>query len=188
VNSVQELIALARSRPGKLNYASGGAGSSSHLAGELLKTLARIDMTHVPYAGTGPAVRDVIGGHVDLTFTASGMTHANAGQVKALGVTGARRAEAAPEVPTIAESGVPGYEATIWFGFLAPAGTPKEIVEKLSAEINKAVASGALRQKLAAGGSEIELVGSTPAEFRAHIARELPRWRDVIRSANIQAD
>jgi tripartite-type tricarboxylate transporter receptor subunit TctC len=187
-NSVRELLDLAKRDPGKLNYASGGPGSSSHLAGELLKTLAGISMTHVPYAGTGPAVRDVIGGHVDLTFTGSGMSQADAGQVKVLGVSSAVRAAAAPNVPTIAESGVPGYEATIWFGFLAPAGTPKAIVDKLSREIRTGIDSGALRERLKAGATEIELVGSTPEEFRAHIQKEIPQWRKVIEAANIQPE
>ena len=124
-NSMRELVDLARREPGRLNYASIGPGSSVHLAAELLKILAGIEMTHVPYSGSGPAVRDTIAGHVDLTFTAGGMTYAD--QAKVLGVTSAKRTSAAPQVPAIAEI-LPGYEATVWFGFLAPAGTPKEIV------------------------------------------------------------
>jgi tripartite-type tricarboxylate transporter receptor subunit TctC len=184
-SSIQELIALAKREPGTLTYASGGAGSSSHLAGELFKTMTGTDMVHVPYTGTGPAVRDVIGGHVDLTYTGSGMTYAEAGEVKVLGVTSATRALAAPAVPTIAEAGVPGYQATIWFGFLAPAGTPEPIVERLSREIKTAVVTGALRERLKASATEIELVGSTPDEFRDFIAKEIPQWRAVIKTANI---
>jgi tripartite-type tricarboxylate transporter receptor subunit TctC len=186
VNSVQDLIALAK--PGALNYASGGAGSSSHLAGELFKTLAGVSMTHVPYAGTGPAVRDVIGGFADLTFTGSGMSYARNGQVKALAVTSAGRSKAAPEIPTLAESGLPGYEATIWFGFLAPAGTPRKIVDALYAEMKRAVDSGALGDKLRAGGDEVELVAQSPDEFRALIGQEGPRWRKVIGSAGLDPD
>jgi tripartite-type tricarboxylate transporter receptor subunit TctC len=185
-NSVQELIALAK--PGKLNYASGGVGSSSHLAGELFKTLAGVSMTHVPYAGTGPAVRDVIGGFVDLTFTGSGMTYARNGQVKVLAVTSSARSAAAPDVPTLAESGLHGYEATIWFGFLAPAGTSGKIVDALYTEMKQAVDSGALSDKLRASSDEVELVARPPDEFRALIGQEGTRWRRVIGSAGLGPD
>jgi tripartite-type tricarboxylate transporter receptor subunit TctC len=181
-NSVGELIDLAKRMPGKLNYASIGPASSVHLAAELLKTMAGIDMTHVPYTGSGPAVRDTIAGHVDVTLTAGGMAYAN--QLKVLGVTSATRASAAPQVPAIAEI-LPGYEATVWFGFLAPAGTPKEIVGRLAAEMKTAVASGALRERLKVAAADIELVASTPDEFRAHIQKEIPHWRNVIKAANI---
>jgi tripartite-type tricarboxylate transporter receptor subunit TctC len=181
-NSMRELVDLAKREPGKLNYASIGPGSSVHLAAELLKIVAGIDMTHVPYSGSGPAVRDTIAGHVDLTFTAGGMTYAD--QAKVLGVTSAKRTSAAPQVPAIAET-VPGYEATIWFGFLAPAGTPKEIVDRLARDMNKAVESGALRERLKAAATEIELLTGTPEAFRAHIQKEIPHWRGVIRAANI---
>ena len=182
-NSMRELVDLAKREPGRLNYASIGPGSSVHLAAELLnEILAGIEMTHVPYSGSGPAVRDTIAGHVDLTFTAGGMTYAD--RAKVLGVTSAKRTSAAPQVPAIAES-VPGYEATIWFGFLAPAGTPKETVDRLARDMNKAVESGALRERLKAAATEIELVVGTPEQFRAHIQREIPHWRGVIRAANI---
>jgi tripartite-type tricarboxylate transporter receptor subunit TctC len=179
---MRELIDLAKREPGKLNYASIGPGSSTHLAAELLKTLAGIDMTHVPYTGSGPAVRDTIAGHVDLTFTGGGMTYAD--QVKVLGVTSATRSAASPQIPAIAET-VPGYEATIWFGFLAPAGTPKDIVERFSHEMKTAVDSGALGERLRAAATEIDLTASTPEEFRAHILKEIPHWRSVIKAANI---
>jgi tripartite-type tricarboxylate transporter receptor subunit TctC len=181
-NTMRELIELAKREPGKLNYASIGPGSSAHLAAELLKTLAGIDMTHVPYTGSAPAVRDTIAGHVDLTFTAGGMTYVD--QVKVLGVTSATRAAAAPQVPAIAET-VPGYEATIWFGFLAPAGTPRDVVDRMAREMKQAVDSGALRDRLKAAATEIELVATTPEEFRAHIQKEIPHWRRVIKAANI---
>jgi tripartite-type tricarboxylate transporter receptor subunit TctC len=181
-NSVGELIELAKRMPGKLNYASIGPASSVHLAAELLKSMAGIDMTHVPYTGSGPAVRDTIAGHVDLTLTAGGMTYAN--QLKVLGVTSARRTSVAPQVPAIAET-LPGYEATVWFGFLAPAGTPKQIVGRLAAEMKTAVASGALRERLKVAAADIELAASTPDEFRTHIQKEIPHWRNVIKAANI---
>ncbi len=186
-NSLPEFIALAKQAPGKLNFASIGAGSSTHLAGELLKTLAGINMTHIPYTGSAPAVRDTIAGHVDLTFAGRGATYADAGLVKALGVTSAKRTTAAPQVPAIAEF-VPGYEANVWFGFLAPAGTSKEIIGRLSWEIKRAINSGAVAERLKAAKSEVELVGSTPAEFRAYVQKEIPRWRDVLKTANIPTE
>jgi tripartite-type tricarboxylate transporter receptor subunit TctC len=185
VNSVQELIALAKSEPGKLTYASGGIGSSTHLAGELFKTLAGISMLHVPYAGTGPAALDVIAGRIDMMFTASGLTNARSKLVKVLAVTSAKRAAAAPNLPTVMEAGVKGYDATIWFGFLAPAGTPASIVNRFSTEIKKAVDSGTVLQNLKGSGEDLELVGSTPQEFQAFIAAEIPKWRQVIEAAHI---
>jgi len=185
-NSVKELIALAKTDPKKLTYSSGGVGSSSHLAAELFNTMAGTSMTHVPYGGTGPAIRDTIAGVVDLTFTGSGMSYAKQGQVKALATTGATRATAAPDVPTLAESGLAGYEASIWFGFLAPAGTPRPIVDKLYAEMKNAVESGALREKLRATNDEVELVVKPPQEFRAFIGKETERWRSVTQAANLK--
>ncbi len=185
VHSLKDLIELARKNSGSLTYASGGVGSTSHLAGELLKTLAGIDMVHIPYAGTGPAVRDVIGGHVDLTFTGSGLSYAD--QVTILAVTTAKRAEAAPDVPAIEET-VHGYDATGWFGFLAPAGTPKPVVDWFAAEMHRAVASGALKQKMEASGNELEFWGSTPEEFRDYIAKEIPQWKAVVRAARIPVE
>jgi tripartite-type tricarboxylate transporter receptor subunit TctC len=186
VNSVKDLIALAKADPKKLNYSSGGVGSSSHFAAELFNTMAGTSMTHVPYAGTGPAIRDTMAGIVDLTFTGSGMSYAKQGQVKALATTGATRSQAAPEVPTLAESGLAGYEASIWFGFLAPAGTPKPIVDKLYAEMKKAVDSGALRERLRAANDEIELVAKPSEEFRAFIVKEIDRWRSVTKAADLK--
>ena len=187
VNSVKDLIALAKAEPKKLNYSSGGVGSSSHLAAELFNTIAGTSMTHVPYAGTGPAIRDTMAGIVDLTFTGSGMSYAKQGQVKALATTGATRSQAAPEVPALAESGLAGYEASIWFGFLAPVGTPKPIVDKLYAEMKKAVDSGALRERLRAANDEVELVAKPPQEFHAFIGKEIERWRSVTRAANLKS-
>lgn len=185
VNSLTDLINLAKREPGKLTYASGGIGSSSHLGGELLKTLAQIDMIHVPYAGTGPAVRDVIGGHVDMTLTSSGLSYAD--QLKVLAVTSTSRTALAPDLPTVDET-VRSYEATTWFGFLAPAGTPKAIVDKFAAELRQAVASGALAEKMKASGNELEFWGSSPDEFRSYIAKEIPRWKDVVKAAKIPVE
>jgi tripartite-type tricarboxylate transporter receptor subunit TctC len=186
-NSMPELIEFAKRNPGKLNYASIGPGSTVHLAGELLKSLAGIDMTHIPYTGSAPAVRDTIAGHVDFTFTGGGMTYADAGQVKALGVTSAKRTTAAPQVPAIAEF-VPGYDANVWFGFLVPTGTPKPIIDILAREMKKAIDTGALGNRLKAAKTEVELVGSTPEQFRAYIQSEIPRWREITKAANIQPE
>jgi len=185
VHSLRDLIEFARREPGRLTYASGGVGSTSHLAGELLKTLAGIDMIHIPYAGTGPAVRDVIGGHVDLTFTGSGLSYAD--QVKVVAVTTAKRAEAAPDVPAIKET-VDGYDATGWFGFVAPAGTPKPTVDWFAVEMRRAVVSGSLKEKMKANGNELEFWGSTPEEFRDYIAKEIPQWKAVVKAANIAVE
>jgi tripartite-type tricarboxylate transporter receptor subunit TctC len=185
VHALPDLIELAKSEAGRLTYASGGVGSTSHLAGELLKTLAGIDMVHVPYAGTGPAVRDVIGGHVDLTFTGSGLSYAD--QVKIIAVTTAKRAEAAPDVPAIDEI-VHGYDATGWFGFLAPAGTPKATVDWFATEMRRAVESGELKERMEAGGNELQFWGSTPEEFRDYIGKEIPQWKAVVKAANIPVD
>ena len=182
--SVKELVALARAQPGKLAYGSGGNGSSNHLAGELFKTLARVDLLHVPYKGAGPAMVDVMAGHVDLMFGAAGLAEARAGRVRVLGVTSTKRSAAAPQVPTLAESGVPDYEATIWFGLLAPAGTPPALVNRLSADIGKVLAQPRLREQF----STLDLTPTTPQGFAALIAREIPKWRKVIQGAKIAFD
>jgi tripartite-type tricarboxylate transporter receptor subunit TctC len=184
VRSVKDLIALARSRPGALTYGSGGAGSSNHLAGELFESLAKVDLLHVPYKGAGPAMIDVMAGHIEMMFGAAGLAEAKAGKVRVVAVTSAKRAAAAPGIPTIAESGVPGYEATIWFGLLAPAGTPQNIVNRLSQEIGKALAQPRMREQF----PTVDITSSTPAAFAALIAREIPKWRKVIQNAKIAAE
>ncbi len=185
VNSVKDLIDLAKREPGKLNYGSGGPGHSSHLAAELLKVLAGIDMTHVPYQGTAPAIRDVMAGHVDLMFIASGVQYAEKGQVKLLGVTGPNRSPAAPKLLTLAEAGVPGYSATAWFGLLGPAGTPPDIVEALARMLKETVQSGAIQQKVKGNAAEMEFIGNTPVQFQEFIKREFALWQRVISSAKI---
>ncbi len=181
--NVKELVALAKRQPGKLTFASGGNGSSNHLAGELLKLLAGVDLLHVPYKGAGPAMIDVMAGHVDMMLGAAGLAEARAGRVKVLGVTSAKRAAAAPDLPTLAESGVPGYESTIWFGLLAPAGTPRPIVDRLSQEIGKVLGQKAIRERF----STVEMTPTTPEGFAAHIQREIPKWRKVVTEAKITA-
>lgn len=181
--NVKELIALAKRQPGKLTFASGGNGSSNHLAGELLKLLAGVDLLHVPYKGAGPAMIDVMAGHVDMMLGAAGLAEARAGRVKVLGVTSAKRAAAAPDLPTLAESGVPGYESTIWFGLLAPAGTPQPIVNRLSQEIGKVLQQKTMRDRF----NTVDLTPTTPEGFAAHIQREIPKWRKVVTEAKITA-
>ncbi len=181
--NVKELIALAKRQPGKLTFASGGNGSSNHLAGELLKLLAGIDLLHVPYKGAGPAMIDVMAGHVDMMLGAAGLAEAHAGRVKVLGVTSPKRAAAAPDLPTLAEAGVKGYESTIWFGLLAPAGTPQPIVNRLSQEIGKVLQQKTMRERF----NTVELTPTTPEGFAAHIQREIPKWRKVVTEAKISA-
>ena len=179
--SVKELIALAKRQPGKLTFASGGAGSSNHLAGELLKLLGGVDLLHVPYKGAGPAMVDVMAGHVDMMLGAAGLAEARAGRVKVLGVTSAKRSPQAPELPTLAEAGVKGYEATIWFGLLAPAATPLTIVSRLSQEVGKALQLKTMRDRF----NTVDLTPTTPEGFAEHIRREMPKWRKVVTEANI---
>ena len=179
--SVKELIAIARARPGKLTFGSGGNGSSNHLAAELFRSLARVDLLHVPYKGAGPAMIDVMAGHIDLMFGAAGLTEAKAGKVRVLGVTSAKRSAAAPNVPTLAESGVPGYEATIWFGLLAPAGTMPAIVTRLSNDINKVLAQPRMREQF----NTVDITPTSPDGFASLIKREIPKWRAVIERAKI---
>ena len=182
--SVKELIALVKARPGKLTFASGGAGSSNHLAGELFKFLIGGDIVHVPYKGAGPAMIDVVGGHVDMMFEGAAINYAKDGKVRALAVTSAARSPVAPQLPTMQEAGVSGYESTIWFGIVAPTATPAPIVNRLSQEITKALAQPLLRERL----STVNLIGTTPEAFAAHIRAEIPKWRKVIESAKISFD
>jgi tripartite-type tricarboxylate transporter receptor subunit TctC len=186
VTSVRELIALAKAQPGKLTFASIGQGGSIHLAGELFRSMAGLDMTHVPYKGSAPALTDVIGGQVSLMFDAgvSALPQVRAGKLRGLAVTAAKRSSSAPELPTVAEAGnLHGYEATIWFGLVAPAGTPREIVQRLSAEFAKVSRQNALRERFAPQG--VEIASSTPEEFADTIKTEIPKWGRVLREANV---
>jgi tripartite-type tricarboxylate transporter receptor subunit TctC len=187
-NSVGELIALAKSRPGEINYASGGNGSAPHLAAELFKRMADVRLLHVPYKGSTPGINDVISGQVQLTFTGipSVLSQIKSGRLRPLAVTSAKRAAALPNVPTIGESGVPGYEVSPWFGVLVPARTPPALVTRLNSEIVKVLRSPAIRERFAAEG--VEPVGNTPAQFAAHIKLELAKWGKVLEDAGIRAD
>jgi tripartite-type tricarboxylate transporter receptor subunit TctC len=186
--SLQELVALAGKSPGRLNYASGGSGTGPHVSTELLKLRAAIHMTHIPYKGAGPAMTDLVGGQVDVLLVSqlASLPHIKAGRMKPLAVSSARRSTVLPDVPTVAESGFPGYDEYGYFGVVAPAGTPHEIVTKLHAEIVKAMNAPELRDRLARDG--VEVVASTPAEFAAFIRADVDKWADVIRKQGIKAD
>ena len=183
-SSVAELIALAKSRPGKLSFASGGNGTTAHLAGELFKSLSGVDIQHVPYKSAGPAMMDVMAGHVDLMFGSAGLSEARAGKVRVLAVTSARRTAVAPELPTVREAGLPGYESTLWFGILAPARTPAAIVARLSGDIGKVLAQAELRERF----NTVDVTPSTPEEFADLIRREIPKWRKVLEAVKIQPE
>ena len=185
--SVKELIALAKAQPGKLNYASAGAGSALHLASELFKSMAGVDIVHVPYKGTN-GIPDLIAGAVQMTIAGppQTLTHVRAGRLRALAVTSSKRAGVAPQLPTIAEAGVPGYEVEAWYGALVPAATPRARVDQLAAAINRALASGDLREKLALQG--LDPRGGSPAEFATVIRDYIAKWGRVVRDAGIKAD
>jgi tripartite-type tricarboxylate transporter receptor subunit TctC len=186
LHSVSDLLALAKINPGKVTFASPGHGSSPHMSGELFKYLAKVDLTHVPYRGASPAYTDVIAGRVDCTFAvmASALPLVQSGQLRALGVTTAARVAAAPEVPTIAEAGVPGYDTSSWFAFFVPAKTPPEIIRKMHADTVAALAEPQVRAKLDALG--VVVVGSTPEQLGTHLKAEMERWAPVIKAANIK--
>jgi tripartite-type tricarboxylate transporter receptor subunit TctC len=186
VTSVGELIAYAKANPGKLNYASSGIGSTAHLSGELLKKIAGIEMTHVIYRGAGPALADVLGSQVDLMFASivSSLPHAKSGKLKALGVTSLKRSTVVPELPTLAESGAPGFEMIGYFGFLAPARTPAPIVQRLNAAMAATLHRPDIVQRLAADGTEPD--GGPPETLRALLESDLKKTADLIRAANIR--
>lgn len=183
--SVQELVKLAKSRPGQIAFASAGNGTSGHLALELFRMTAGIDVTHVPYKGGGPALAELIGGQVHALFSIAlaAMPQIKAGRLRALAITSARRSAVAPGLPTVAETGFPGYEVIGWFGWLAPTGTPNAIVTRLNAEIVKVLRTPEVRERLLSQSTEP--VGNSPAEFAALMKSERDKWARVIRDANI---
>jgi tripartite-type tricarboxylate transporter receptor subunit TctC len=186
--SVRDLVALAKKRKGLLTYGSGGSGSTPHLAAELFKSMAGVDMVHIPYKGGAPAMIDMLAGRIDLYFsnTAVAMPHVGTGRIKILAVTSAKREPALPNVPTFAESGVPGYEVTSWFGLFAPAKTPQEVITKLHAEVARIVALPETMKHFDNAG--LAAARSTPAEFSAFIRREIDKWTRVVKAAGIKAD
>jgi tripartite-type tricarboxylate transporter receptor subunit TctC len=187
VNSVADLVKLAKAKPATITYASSGIGGAGHLSGELLRKMANIDIVHVPYKGGGPAMQGFLGGQVDSFFATpiSSISQIRAGKAKAIATTGSKRAALMPEVPTIAESGYSGYEALNWYGFLAPRGTAKEIVDRLNREIVKALAHPEVVAALHKTGTEPK--SSTPEEFAAYIKREYDTWGKVVKEAGIKA-
>jgi tripartite-type tricarboxylate transporter receptor subunit TctC len=188
VRSIRELVVLARAKPMAVNYASGGNGTNFHMAIELLSNLAGIRMTHVPYKGGGPALASVVGGETSLTIPslATALPQVHAGRLRALAITSAQRSPLAPDLPTVAESGLPGYTFAAWVGVLAPAATPADIVAALNGHIVKALRSPELAARFAADGTQV--VASTPAEFGALIRSELPRWAKVVKESGIHAE
>jgi tripartite-type tricarboxylate transporter receptor subunit TctC len=187
-NSVQELIALAKAQPGKLNYASSGSGTSIHMSGELFKQLTKTDIVHVPYKGSAPAVTDLLGGQVQLMFDniPSSLPHVKAGKLRALATTGAKRDPAMPDLPTIAEAGVAGYEAGVWFGLAAPAGTPKDVVSKVAAEAVKGTQSPDFVKRMTELGYVI--IGVGPDQMADMIRTEVSRWGPVVKASGATAD
>jgi tripartite-type tricarboxylate transporter receptor subunit TctC len=186
--SMKELIALAKAKPGELRYGSGGSGGSSHLGTELLRVMTGIDLVHVPYKGTGPALTAMLAGeiHVQLIGISSVVPHMKSGRMRALAVSGPKRSSAAPELPTVAESGVPGYAFDVWYGMLFPGATPWPIVSKTSADLNRALKSPSLVQRFAAVG--LEPAGTTAEEFAAMIRSETAQWRKVVETAKIRVE
>jgi tripartite-type tricarboxylate transporter receptor subunit TctC len=186
--TVAEFIALAKAKPGQLNYASSGPGTPYHMAGELFKAMTGTDIVHVPHKASGEARNSVIGGHVQMMFDAvtTMMPNVQAGQVRALGTTGLKRSATTPDIPTIAEAGVPGYEATIWLGVMAPANTPKAIVDKLNAEINKVLARADLKANWAKQGAEP--MPMTPAEFDAYLRKDIEKWAKVVKVSGAKVE
>jgi tripartite-type tricarboxylate transporter receptor subunit TctC len=188
VHSVKELVALARAKPGTINFGSGGNGSAAHLAGEYFKLMTKTEITHIPYRGTSPAVTDLIAGQIQMIITGVPPTlnFVKTGKLRALAVATSKRLPLLPDLPTISEAGVPGYEATQWYGVLAPAGTPKPIVAKLNAEMAKAIKGPDVREKLAADAAEP--VGNSPEEFGAFIKKEIARWAPVIKASGARPE
>ena len=187
--SVAQLIALAKARPGQLNYASNGSGSSPHLSAEMFASMAGIKIQHVPYKGSAPAVADILAGQVTLLFGTMGdvVPHIRAGKLRALAVTGARRIPALPDVPTMIEAGVPGYEAVAWFGVMAPAATPRPIVLKLNQDIARTMQMPDVLDKITAQGSA-EIVGGSPEQFGAFVRAEIAKWAKIIKQSGAKAD
>ena len=188
VRSVMELVNLAKSVPDTLNFASGGTGSSGHLAGELFTGASGVKMAHVPYKGAGPALTDTIAGQTQLTFASmiSSLQHVRSGRLRALAVTSVKRSSALPNLPTVAEAGVQNYSTTTWYGMLAPAGTDAAIIAKLNAELQKIVTHSEVRQKILADGAEP--AGGSPEVFRKHLIAEIAKWQRVVKAAGIQLE
>ncbi|HET9578771.1 MAG TPA: tripartite tricarboxylate transporter substrate binding protein [Usitatibacter sp.] len=188
VGSIRELVDYAKKNPGKLSFGSSGTGAASHLSAELFKSMAGVEMLHVPYKGTGQAVTDLVGGQIDVMFSPAEtvMQHVQAGRLKVLAVTSAKRFEALPDVPTVAESGVPGYEAVGWFGLFAPAATPKDLVDEVSVDANRVLADPDVKRKMVAAGAEPS--GMTPEAFGRFVRSEMAKWARLMKERGIQVE
>jgi tripartite-type tricarboxylate transporter receptor subunit TctC len=188
VNTTKELLALAKAENGKLTYASSGSGSGAHMAAELLISMTGIPMTHVPYKGGGPALSDVLAGHVKVLFApaVSSLQYVQTGRLRALAITGDKRLSSLPNVPTIAESGVPGYDSTVWYAMLAPANTPREVVTRINTELLQILKDPSFKSMMSLNG--IEPIGSSPEGLTSYINKETIKWSKVIKSAGIKAD
>lgn len=188
INNLQELIAYAKKNPGKLSYGSFGNGTTPHFAGEMLKSMAGIDMVHVPYKAQGPALTDLLAGNIDLMFgnLPDFMPHIRSGKIKALGTTYLTRAPLAPEIPTIAEQGLPKFETDSWYGIIAPVATPKVAIDKMNASFNKALQDPAVKKNLAERG--IEIIGGTPDAFGKHLQDEVAKYAGIVKSSNMKID
>ena len=187
VSSMKELVALAKAKPGQLNFGSAGSGGPTHMAGEMLKTLAKIDIVHVPYKGNAASLTDLVAGRVQMMFSnlLTAGPHARAGKLRGIAVSSAKRSPQAPELPTIAESGVPGYDITPWYGLLLPAGTPRAIVTRLNREIGAILTTPEMAERFRSQG--IDLVTSTPEAFGTLIESEIPKWRKVVKESGATA-
>lgn len=188
VKTVKDLIALARAKPGELNYASTGTGTAGHLAGELFKGLAKVNYQHIPYKGGGPAVVDLISGQVQFMFAtaASVMQHMRSGRLRAIAVTSAQRSPSLPELPTVSEAAIAGFEALTWHGIVVPAATPAPVVAKINSELNAALATNELKERLAAQG--VEARGGKPDEFASFLRSEIPKWTKVVRDSGAKPE
>jgi tripartite-type tricarboxylate transporter receptor subunit TctC len=188
IRNLSELIAYAKKNPGKLSYGSFGNGTTPHFAGEMLKSMTGIDIVHVPYKAQGPALNDLLGGNIDLMFgnLPDFLAHIRSGKLRALGTTYLTRAPLAPEIPTIAEQGLPTFETDSWYGIIAPANTPKVIIERINLSFNEALAQDNVRQNLRERG--IEIIGGTPAEFGLHLQREVAKYADIVNTSNMKID
>jgi tripartite-type tricarboxylate transporter receptor subunit TctC len=186
--TVKELIAVAKARPGKLNFASTGNGTSQHLSAELFKFMAGVDMVHIPYKGTAPALTELVAGQVDLAFEnmPALVPHIQAGRLRALAVTTAKRSAIMPELPTIAEAALPGYDASVWFGVFVPAGTPRPVIDRLHAEILKALQTPDLKSRMVSMGTEVSGMG--PDDFSAYVRREIPKWANLVKAAGVKVN
>jgi len=184
--TVKEFIAVAKARPGKLNFASTGNGTSQHLSAELFKFMAGLDMVHIPYKGTAPALTELVAGQVDLAFEnmPALIPHIQAGRLRALAVTTTKRSAVMPELPTIAEAALPGYDASVWFGVFAPVGTPRPVIDRLHGEILKALQTQDLKSRMVAMGTDVSGIG--PDDFSAYVRKEIPKWANLVKAAGVK--